>query len=216
MSSIDIEYVSQENIDIFENDLDMYIKDYCIKNSISNISDISQNQYNGLLRYICKKYIKPSNVLKIQGDFYNRYDISKVESLCNWYIDFSFENDKEISLTGFTYLSGISDSVIYEWESNAYGRYDKASSERSDIAKKLREARENSLSNKLLSGKNPVGVLGILNHFYGWNMPGVRETREKSTGTLAELQKTAGLLSDNLTQKSGDQDAGTQLELSDN
>lgn len=217
MSSNNIEYIKESDIDcIFDNDLDMYIDQFKEKYNISDLVSISQNQWNALLMYLAKSYIKPSGILKMQGDLYNRYNISMFERLCDWYINQCSLNDKEISIKGFGFLCGVDDTLFYEWENNYVGRYDKASPDRSHIAKKLREAREMSLSNKLLSGKNPVGVLGILNHFYNWNMPGVRETREKSTGTLAELQKTAGLLSDNSAGKIIEQDKNGSLELSDN
>ena len=166
--------------------------------------------------YVSHKYIKPSKILKLKNDIYNRYDIQQVEKLYDYYIYMCSVYNKAVSIVGFSYLSGIDKAVIYEWEQNYFGRYDKASSDRSDIAKKLREARENSLSDMLLSGKNPVGILGILNHESGWNMPGVRESATKSAGTLADLQKKAGLLSDNSTQKITDTASGGSLELSDN
>ena len=42
-----------------------------------------------------------------------------------------------------------------------------------------------------MTGKqNPVGVLGVLNRHYQWNMPGVsREQANKSALTAAELPK---------------------------
>lgn len=212
-----IEYIKESDIDcIFDNDLDIYIDQFKEKYNISDLVSISQNQWNGLLMYIAKSYIKPSGILKIKNDLHNRYNIPMFELLCDWYINQCSVNDKEISIKGFGFLCGVDDTLFYEWENNYVGRYDKASSDRSNIAKKLRDAREMSLSNKLLGGKNPVGVLGILNHFYGWNMPGVREAATKSAGTLADLQKRAGLLSDNSTQKITGTASGDSLELSDN
>lgn len=212
-----IEYIKESDIDcIFDNELEIYIDQFKDKYNISDLVSISQNQWNGLLMYIAKMYIKPSKILKIQGDIYNRYNIPMFEKLCNWYINQCSLYDKEISIKGFGFLCGVDDTIFYEWEQNYVGRYDKASTDRSNIAKKLREAREMSLSNKLLGGKNPVGVLGILNHFYGWNMPGVRESATKSAGTLADLQKKAGLLSDNSAQKITETGTGGSLELSDN
>ena len=58
-----------------------------------------------------------------------------------------------------------------------------------NVYKKLNEFREESLSNKLVTGRqNPVGVLGVLNRHYQWNMPGVsRESANKQALTAAEL-----------------------------
>lgn len=212
-----IEYIKDSVIDcIFDNDIEIYIDQFKEKYNISDLVSISQNQWNGLLMYIAKYYIKPSGILKTKDDIYHRYNIPMFEKLCDWYINACSVNDKEISIKGFGFLCGVDDSLFYEWENNYVGRYDKASSDRSHIAKKLREAREMSLSNKLLGGKNPVGVLGILNHFYGWNMPGVKESATKSAGTLADLQKKAGLLSDNSAAVPDDLEQKQVIELSDN
>ena len=53
--------------------------------------------------------------------------------------------------------------------------------------KNIRYQRENSLSEKLQTGKNPVGVLAILNHFYGWSGVGnMQEDRQKQAATLTD------------------------------
>lgn len=216
MPSKDIEKISNNEISVYENDIQYYIDMFCKEQNIDDIRSISQSVFNGLLTYVCHKYIKPSQILRIPNDTSYRYDIPQVEKLCDYYIYLCQVYDKECSIVGFSNLSGIDKTIIHEWEQNYFGRYDKASPDRSNIAKKLREYRETSLSDKLLTGKNPVGVLGILNHFYGWSMPGVRESATKSTGTLADLQKKAGLLSDNSTQKIAETASGSSLELSDN
>lgn len=50
------------------------------------------------------------------------------------------------------------------------------------LTQKLYMYRQDSLSSMLTergTKRNPVGVLGILNHAYAWNMPGVRESRPR-------------------------------------
>lgn len=98
--------------------------------------------------------------------------------------------DKEVSINGFTFLTGISQDCIYAWGNNAR----ELSTSGNEIYKKLNQYREESLSNKLATGnKNPVGVLAILNRHYQWNMPGVsRENASKQTLSAAELPKLAG------------------------
>ena len=79
---------------------------------------------------------------------------------------------------GFSKLTGISLDTIYEWLNG--GDSARGSSE---VAKRLSREREESLSDKLASGKgNPVGILGILNRHYGWNMgqPRGQEQRQKA------------------------------------
>ena len=63
-------------------------------------------------------------------------------------------------------MTGIHIDTLYQWANNP--ETERGSSE---VTKKLQAEREESLSNKLASGKgNPVGILGILNRHYGWNM----------------------------------------------
>ena len=79
---------------------------------------------------------------------------------------------------GFSKLTGISLDTIYEWLNG--GDSARGSSE---VAKRLSREREESLSDKLASGKgNPVGILGILNRHYNWNMgqPRGQEARQKA------------------------------------
>ena len=79
---------------------------------------------------------------------------------------------------GFSKLTGIPKETLYEWLRN--GGTERGAS---DLVKKLNDEREESLSNKLASSKgNPVGILGILNRHYGWNMgqPRGQEQRQQA------------------------------------
>ena len=58
----------------------------------------------------------------------------------------------------------------------------------------LSQMREESLSNKLVDGKqNPVGVIACLNRHYNWSSPFTADAnRNKSSLTAAELPKLNG------------------------
>ena len=92
--------------------------------------------------------------------------------------------DKEVSIIGFSSLTGIDESIIYDWGKES-------GSLSSNIYKKLHDFREESLSNKLATGnKNPVGILAILNRHYSWNLPGVsKETDRKQALGVEQLPK---------------------------
>lgn len=174
---------------VFENEIEKYIIMFCDKYSISDLKEITQSVFNALLMFICKEYIKPSKVLKDSKSIYGAYNIPICEKLCDYYLFMCRVYDKEVTLQGFVKLSGIDENTIYEWYSGK-GKY-KASSQRSEIYKKLSKEREESLSDKLLTGKNPVGVLGILNHFYGWSGVGnMQEDRQKQAATLTDAGST--------------------------
>ena len=56
-----------------------------------------------------------------------------------------------------------------------------------DIYKKLNEFREESLSNKLVTGnKNPVGVIAVLNRQYGWASPYTSDSNKQRKSISAE------------------------------
>ena len=106
--------------------------------------------------------------------------------------------DKEVSVIGYTTLTGIPESIIYDWKNGS-----KLSQTASEIYQKLAKYREESLSDKLVTGnKNPVGVIAVLNRQFGWASPYTADSnRQKQV-------QTADQLPDLTAQKS--------LELTDN
>lgn len=189
----------EQETEIFENDMTMYLSMFCEEQHppIEDMSKESQSKWNAALMYIRRhafpdtsifKLSRPlegyknnncdsnSSVYRLNDSNCNAYDIDKLNVICDCYIYLCMMYDKEVSVNGFTFLTGISDTVIYEWASDD-GR--KLSSSGSVIYKKLRQYREESLSAKLATAnKNPVGILAILNRHYQWNMPGVNEQRQ--------------------------------------
>lgn len=197
---------------VYEDIFQELIDQFCIDNNIDDMRTASQSVWNSCLRNIYKHLFKNSDVLKSQelyktGDQIaasnnNAYNLDAVNELLNIYIyDLCQRYDKEVSIIGFSTLTGIEHSTIHEW-GNKEGNT-KLSKSRSDIYKKLYDFREESLSNKLATGnKYPVGILAILNRHYSWNQPEVsRETSAKQALTAAELPQLGGSkLSDNVAQ----------------
>ena len=194
---------AENTIDIFENDIQLYLSMFCEENGIEDMKKESQSVWNGALRYIRRHVFNNKDVLKSKDNIniynnnipsnFNAYNYDTVNSICDIYIDLCFVSDKEVSIIGFSNLTGIDTELIYNWGNERT----KLSSLSFNVYKKLNEYREESLSNKLVTGRqNPVGVLGVLNRHYQWNMPGVsRESANKQALTAAELpqlgQKTS-------------------------
>lgn len=186
-----------EQIEVFENDIELYLKMYCEQYAIDDIKAASQSVWNGALRYIQKHVFSNRDIFKsktnisnnnsIMDSTYNAYNYDLVDDICNIYIDLCFIYDKEISIMGFSNLTGINNILIQEWGNNTK----KLSSKSFEIYQKLCTFREESLSDKLATGnKNPVGILAILNRHYAWNLPGV--SREKANASAlpdSELPK---------------------------
>ncbi len=185
----------EQTQEVFENDIALYLKMFCEEQKIEDMRTASQSVWNAALMYIKRhvfndnstlkisaplegyvnnNYKTDNNIYKLNNSNCNAYDIDKLNGICDYYIYICMMYDKEVSVIGFSNLTGVSDTVIYEW-----GRDErKLSDAGSSIYKKLNQYREESLSNKLVTGRqNPVGVLGVLNRHYAWNMPGVREDK---------------------------------------
>lgn len=185
------------SIDVFENDIDLYLHEFCEINQIDDLKKESQAVWNGCMMYIQRKVFGDKRILKqsnniqhdnsIMDSTYNRYNYELVSTIADYYIYICNMYNKEISIMGFSKLTGIDNDTICEWGNN--GRI--LSEKGSVIYKKLIKEREESLSNKLADGRqNPVGVLAILNRHYQWNLPGVsKETTNNNRLTAAELPK---------------------------
>lgn len=198
------ETVNPEEMQIYDNVFQELIDQFCIDNNIDDMRTASQSVWNSCLRNIYKHLFKNSDVLKskelnhngnqVQNSNNNAYNIPAVNELLDIYIyDLCQRYDKEVSIIGFSTLTGIDNETIRLW-GNSGNNSDKLSQSRFGIYKKLFDFREESLSNKLATGnKNPVGILAILNRHYSWNLPGVsKETAPKQALTAAELPRLNG------------------------
>lgn len=187
----------EQTTEVFENDIQLYLSMFCERDGIDDMREQPQSVWNAALRYIYhhvfkggvlrqRKYIsKPDSPVK---STYNAYDYDKVLGVLDIYIfDMCMRYNKEVSILGFSTLTGIDESIIYDWGNNST----KLSNTSTKIYKKLRQYREESLSNKLATGKqNPVGVIAMLNRHYGWASPYTADSnRQKQALTDAELPR---------------------------
>ena len=184
----------EQTQEVFENDIALYLSEFCEEQGIEDIKKESQSVWNAALMYIRRHVFPVSDVLKSRNNIqvdgniipsnFNAYNYDMVNSVCDYYIYICMMYDKEVSLIGFSNLTGINTEILCDWGREGSR---KLSSTSSEIYKKLNRYREESLSNKLVTGKqNPVGVLGVLNRHYQWNMPGVRSDTDKRQALSAQ------------------------------
>ena len=204
----------EQTTEIFENDIALYLNMFCEEQGIKDMRAMPQSVWNAALMYIKRHVFNNPGILKMSKPLNNynnnsydnqysnlnrsncnAYDIDKVNVVCDYYIYMCMMYDKEVSINGFTFLTGISQECIYSWGNNTR----ELSNSGCEIYKKLNKYREESLSAKLATAnKNPVGILAILNRHYAWNLPGVsKEQANKRALGADELPKLGDNLSDN-------------------
>lgn len=161
-----IDIVSNDNvIDIYRNDIDMYISLFCEENDIDikNLRKEGSQLWNALLQYIQRNVFNNKSKLK-KG---TPYDYDLLDSICDYYIYICNLYAKEISIIGFCTMTGIDDNTIYRSKEDNWSK--EASNYKRDVYKKLNKWNEESLSNRLVDGnKNPVGAIAVLNYRHGW------------------------------------------------
>ena len=202
-------------VEVYENAICDYLQQYIDERGIEDMSKEPQSKWNAALIYI-NKYVFINND-ELMSDINNSmYDEYKVNKICDIYINLCYEYDKEISINGFHFLTGINRDTLYSWKNeetrnNIY--YDSKgnrisniqmwkinhpkeeyrqefSSSCSDIYKKLVANNEESLSCKLISGGlNPMKVLPALNRRHNWNMPGNSNPGGEQKQSIEQIQE---------------------------
>lgn len=200
-------------IEVFENDIDLYLRQFQEEQEIEDMRTVPQSVWNGALMYVNRHLFKNnSHLLKSKDNIYNTniinnnmpmytnynmYNYDVINQLLDYYIYICCINNKEISIMGFSKLTGIDTDTINTWGNNE----NKLSSSCSVIYKKLCQMREESLSNKLADGRqNPVGVIAMLNRHYGWASPYTSDSRNKQQIGADGLRELGQLKPHNFVQ----------------
>lgn len=188
---------AESTIEVFENDIDLYLHQFQDEQKIEDLRMVPQSVWNACLMYIQRRVFSNRDLLKqnnniynsnsIMDSNYNMYNYDLVDDILNYYIYICNLYNKEISIIGFSKLTNIDDETINNWGNDN----NKLSSKGFGIYKKICQMREESLSNKLVDGKqNPVGTIAVLNRQFGWASPYVSDSnRQKNSLTAAELPK---------------------------
>ena len=190
--------ITESGIEVYENDITKYLDQYIAEKNIENMSKEPQSKWNAALIYIYKNLFKGCKD-NLKGPDKDTYNDKLINDICDIYIELCYEYDKEVSINGFCFLTGIHKDTIYSW-----GREEtRLGSSCSDLYKKLVENNEESLSDKLISGGlNPMKVLPALNRRHNWNMPGTNRQGGEQTQSIEQIQERYKPveLSDNGTQ----------------
>lgn len=201
--SDDVIVLSVDDLQIYENDIDMAIDDACIRLGIDDLKKEGQRPWKAVMRLVGQNIFKDKSYLKSKVlNVYNNnniptncnsYNYELLNTLCDYYILLSDKYNKLVSIVAFSYFVNIPTTTIDLWKDT------ELSTLSFKIWKKLLQNREDCLKDKNFDSNNVVGAISIGNSEYGWNMPGVsREQARKGALSAAELPKL-GSISSNCT-----------------
>lgn len=175
----------EQGVEVYENKISEYLDQYILEKNIEDMSKEPQSKWNAALIYIYKALFK-NNKESLKGPDKDTYNDRLMNDICDIYISLCYEHDKEISINGFCFLTGINTDTVYTWGSGER----RLGSSCSEIYKKLIKNNEESLSDKLISGGlNPMKVLPALNRRHNWNMPGTSRQGGEEQRSIEEIQQ---------------------------
>lgn len=192
----------EDTQDVYDSEIELYLEEFCKERGIKDIRSASQSVWNAGLMYIRKHVFPDASVLKSKARLKlsgagwrtncNMYDPQILERILWKYAELCMLYDKAVSYNGFCFLTGIDRDTIRSWNAEEGGVL---SSESSALAKKLKDLRWESLQSKLETGaKNPVGILGLMEHEV-WNRPEEAPKKEViRLDQLPDLRIPAGAL----------------------
>lgn len=186
MSAVKMQEVNN-TVDVFKDDIDMYINLWMEERHVEDICKVSQNRWYNCCKYIYENVFKVNpKYLKDDNNINNAYDTDKVNEVLDIYIDLCNDYEKVVNIVGFTFFTGIHRDTLNGWVNGV-----QLASSGSDICKKIDEMREESLVGLQVSGKgNPMNYMPSLNKYCGFNMPGVRDQGSRVRAlTASELPK---------------------------
>lgn len=186
MSAVETQEVNN-TVDVFKDDIDMYINLWMEERHVEDMCKVSQNRWYNCCKYVYENVFKVNpKYLKDDNNINNAYDTDKVNEVLDIYIDLCNDYEKVVNIVGFTFFTGIHRDTLNGWVNGV-----QLGSSGSDICKKLDEMREESLVGLQVSGKgNPMNYMPSLNKYCGFNMPGVRDQGSRARAlTASELPK---------------------------
>ena len=181
----ELKETTETGMEVYLSEVHACLAQYMEDRGIENMEKESQNKWSAAMRYVGQHVFKGTQKLKekptivregfsgVTND--NAYDLDKVNALVDYYVNLCYEYDKEVSMNGFSFISGIPPEILTVWSgvyTDGYGNIRKTGEAGLRIIRKLKSNNEESLSGMLISGgkRSPVGILGALNRKHGWNM----------------------------------------------
>lgn len=163
-----------KNADYYRDAIPQAVIDFFKENGVDqqDIKNEPLNIWSACMRFCNRECVSREDLKTDEYVFGNngskakRYNEKLVGELVDIFLGQCELYDKVPSAWAFSLLTGIERSTLEEWR----GQYKReVTSGRSDIMKKIGDARETALSNRIIDGrKNPVGSIAALNFEFGW------------------------------------------------
>lgn len=178
------------NDQIYTDNIEMYLDEYCISRNITDKYDIRPRQWSAALLYIYQNAFKNDNTFLKHNSSFRGYDLDKVDLLADRYIYLCYDYNQRISVIGFSMFSGIDINTINQWRNGTNksyiyvdnnnrvidpskipfmnpGDYRKiATKQAKSIYQKLIDAEYNCLADGIQDRKrNPMQTLPLFNQF---------------------------------------------------
>lgn len=176
------------NYEYLSNLANSYLSEWLERNNIESLKSEPQNVFNAFNIEFGRKVVRP--MLDATKER-NVLDVKLLDILLDVYISICSLYNKEVNITGYSYFCNTSTTVFNDWINSKRGRTadETLTTARLELVKKIHKTREDSLSNMLTSGKNPVGTIAILNHAYHWQSDSnVYEEQQKAI-SIKQLPK---------------------------
>lgn len=179
MNDTDITELNNETIiEIYKDKFKLYIDDFMNEYNIESLDN--QSQWCACLRYIYEHMFKPDrNLRDNRKSILDYQNIMLMHSICDLYISYCNVYKRMVNVYGFGLLTGMDEETVYR---NANRDNSDVSSSWCEIIKKLDSGKLQSLDNKLYDSNNVTGQAILVNHYYGYNLPGV--SKEKSVDRI--------------------------------
>lgn len=169
----DIEIAQSDEIVIHSNEIEAALLDACEELGIKDLLSEKLGRWKAALSIVGNRLFKPSQILRQKDAIYpttyggrsnlNAWDYDKVNELCDYYLFLSNKYNKVVSIEAFSCLSGICKGTIETWKSHDVAKTSFC------VWKKLNEAREVSIADKMLDSSSIVGSIAVANREYQWN-----------------------------------------------
>lgn len=184
-------------IAFFQKEIPLAFESACKNFGYTDPESMTQSNFNACLMFISDTVIQKYCLKKPVTDIVysnSSYDIDLLNGLLDIYISLCYRYSKMISVYGFCLLCNIQLQVLTQWESDITKSI---TPENKQLVKRLQAAAEESKRSLLIEkGRNPVGVLALLNHDNGYNLPGVSKETSAPRLSAREIREKMGLLSD--------------------